>query len=133
MYLLEKELSKMIEQITIKDVVTTIFAKFPEFNDVMKDTTPSMWIISGKMSYYLSIKVPNQHEYGKALHVNVRAKFVNKEEKLIDYSVYPKKSEKKGRGKFISKSVARTINWRDNLCKEIQIGIQIYKQKLGIK
>jgi len=119
----------MTELITLNDVIKCIIPNFP-FNKVEQTKYPNIFkFYSDTIPYYVNIKVPDKNDIGKAIHVNIRIQF----DKFKDYNVYPLKSEKKGRGHFISKSIARTKNWKEKLMDEINIGIKIAIEKYNLK
>jgi hypothetical protein len=119
----------MIEKITFTDVKQCILKQFPELSVYVGGRLPHMYLFfqESVMGYFVVIKVPDNSQKGKAIHVSVQCKIKLANENCKVYNVYP--SEKKGRGHFTSKSIPRTKNWRISLTKEIQTGIDIYRKK----
>ena len=115
-----------IFDIYLSDIVEFLKAEFG-FIYWEKTDIPDMYKFSGEMPYYISLKIPPNYKKGKAIHVNVRI-ILNGS----DYNVYPLVSEKKGRGRYISKSIHRTKNWKKNLKREIETGIKIAKEKYNL-
>jgi hypothetical protein len=72
----------------------------------------------------ISVKIPNPNIAGEALHLST----IYKNKKGQEYIVYPSKHSKvSGRGRFKSKTIPRTKNWRRNLMTEANTGFILCK------
>lgn len=101
---------------------------YPEFTDI-EDASTNTYRFSTENKYgvYLSVKVPDPHTYGHAIHIGVRARMKLSDRQIRDYNVYP--LDKLGTGHFKTAIIQRSLNWQKRVKEEIDNGLVLYKQK----